>query len=101
MLTFLVVMVLLGLIAGAVARLVLPGPDPIGILGTIAVGIVGSFVGGFLGYVLFNKDIGEGALQPSGIIGSIIGAIIVLALWRAFNGRGLSRTSHSRRYARR
>ncbi|EFC83080.1 GlsB/YeaQ/YmgE family stress response membrane protein [Parafrankia sp. EUN1f] len=101
MVTFLVVMVLLGLVAGAVARLVLPGRDPIGILGTIGVGIVGSFVGGFLGYVLFGKDLGEGALQPSGVIGSIIGAIIVLALWRSFSGRGVSRAPHSRRYARR
>ncbi|WP_018637105.1 GlsB/YeaQ/YmgE family stress response membrane protein [Parafrankia elaeagni] len=102
MLTFIVVMILLGLIAGAVARLVLPGPDPIGILGTIGVGIVGSFVGGFLGYVLFGKDLGEGALQPSGVIGSIIGAIIVLAVWRSINGRGVSRNHHrSRRYARR
>lgn len=108
MLEFVVVMLLLGLAGGAVARLVLPGPDPIGILGTIAVGVVGSFVGGFLGYVLFGKDPGEGALQASGIIGSIIGAILVLAAWRAFNGRspvrrggGASRRyGHVRRYGR-
>lgn len=101
MLTFIIVMILLGLIAGAVARLVLPGRDPIGILGTIGIGVLGSFVGGFLGYLIFGKDPGEGALQPSGVIGSIIGAIIVLAIWRSVNGRGLSRTPHSRRYARR
>ncbi|WP_163550345.1 GlsB/YeaQ/YmgE family stress response membrane protein [Candidatus Frankia nodulisporulans] len=95
MVTFVVVMILLGLVAGAVARVVLPGPDPIGILGTIVVGIIGSFVGGFLGYVLFGKDLGEGALQPSGIIGSIIGAILVLLIWRNVG------TGRSRRYARR
>jgi uncharacterized membrane protein YeaQ/YmgE (transglycosylase-associated protein family) len=49
-----------------------------GVLATIVLGIIGSFLGGFLGYVLFNKDLGEGALQPSGIIG----AIIVLLMWR-------------------
>jgi uncharacterized membrane protein YeaQ/YmgE (transglycosylase-associated protein family) len=102
MVTFVVVMILLGLVAGAVARVVLPGPDPIGILGTIVVGIIGSFVGGFLGYVLFNKDVGEGALQPSGIVGSIIGAILVLLIWRNVGGHSNSRSrGRSRRYARR
>jgi uncharacterized membrane protein YeaQ/YmgE (transglycosylase-associated protein family) len=99
MVTFVVVMIVLGLLAGAVARLLVPGPDPIGILGTILVGIVGSFVGGFLGYALFGKDPGEGALQPSGIVGSIIGAIIVLLAWRALSGRNTR--GGSRRYVRR
>ena len=94
MVTFVLVTILLGLVAGVVARVVLPGPDPIGILGTIAVGVVGSFVGGFLGYVLFDKDVGEGALQPSGIVGSIIGAILVLLIWRTVRGR--SRTGARR-----
>lgn len=102
MLGFIIVMLFLGLVAGAVARLVLPGRDPIGILGTILVGVGGSFVGGFLGYVLFHKDIGEGALQPSGIIGSIIGAILVLAAWRAIHGRSpVRRDTSSRPFARR
>lgn len=102
MVTFVLVMILLGLVAGAVARVVLPGPDPIGILGTIAVGVIGSFVGGFLGYVLFDKDVGEGALQPSGIIGAIIGAILVLLVWRNVGGRTHGRSGGgSRRYARR
>ena len=97
MVTFILVTLLLGLVAGAVARVVLPGPDPIGILGTIVVGVAGSFVGGFLGYILFDKDVGEGALQPSGIIGSILGAILVLLIWRTVGGRS---HSGSRRYAR-
>jgi uncharacterized membrane protein YeaQ/YmgE (transglycosylase-associated protein family) len=50
---------------------------------TIVLGVVGSFVGGFLGYVLFGKDMNEGGLQPSGIVGSVIGAIIVLLAYRA------------------
>ena len=100
MVTFIVTMLVLGLIAGAVARVVLPGPDRIGILGTIAVGVLGSFVGGFLGYVLFDKDVGEGALQPSGVLGAIIGAILVLLVWRSVGGRSRGRTG-SRRYARR
>jgi uncharacterized membrane protein YeaQ/YmgE (transglycosylase-associated protein family) len=88
MLGFIIVLILVGLLAGAVARLVLPGPDPIGILGTIIVGVIGSFVGGFLGYVLFHHDMKEGALQPSGILGSIIGAIIVLMIYRAVSHNG-------------
>jgi uncharacterized membrane protein YeaQ/YmgE (transglycosylase-associated protein family) len=99
MVTFIIVMLVLGLLAGAVARLLVPGPDPIGIVGTIVVGVVGSFVGGFLGYAIFGKDPGEGALQPSGIVGSIIGAVIVLLIWRAMSGRGTR--GGSRRYVRR
>ena len=68
------------------ARLLVPGPDKIGFLRTVALGIAGSFVGGFLGYVLFDKDFGEGAIQASGIIGSIIGAVIALLIYRAVTG---------------
>ncbi|KLL09915.1 GlsB/YeaQ/YmgE family stress response membrane protein [Protofrankia coriariae] len=96
MVTFVLVMLLLGLVAGAIARIVLPGPDQIGIFGTIVVGAIGSFVGGFLGYILFDRDVGEGALQPSGIIGAVIGSILVLLVWRSVGGR-----TGSRRYARR
>lgn len=45
---------------------------------TIVIGIIGSFVGGLLGYLLFHHDLHDGALQPAGIIGSIIGAVIVM-----------------------
>ena len=76
-----------GLIAGVIARFLVPGPDPMGWVGTLILGIVGSFVGGLLGFLLFGKDVGDGFLQPSGIIGSIIGAIIVLLIWRAMGGR--------------
>jgi uncharacterized membrane protein YeaQ/YmgE (transglycosylase-associated protein family) len=101
MVTFVVVMLLLGLLAGAVARVVLPGPDRIGIIGTIVVGVIGSFVGGFLGYILFDKDVGEGALQPSGIVGAIVGAILVLLIWRTVSGRSGRSSSGNRRFARR
>ncbi len=81
-------LLIVGLLAGAVARLIVPGRDPIGIGATVMVGVVGSFVGGFLGYVLFDKDLNEGALQPSGVVGSIVGAVIVLLIYRAVSGRG-------------
>jgi len=82
-LTFIIVMIVVGAIAGYIARLVVPGPDPMGVIGTIVLGVIGSFVGGFLGYLIFHKDATAGALQPAGIIGSIIGAIIVLLVYRA------------------
>ena len=80
MLGLIVSLIIVGLIAGALARLLIPGRQNISIPMTILVGIIGSFVGGFLGYVLFHHDAQNGAIQPSGIIGSVIGAIIVLLI---------------------
>jgi uncharacterized membrane protein YeaQ/YmgE (transglycosylase-associated protein family) len=87
MLSLIVWLAVIGLIAGALARLLVPGRQHIGILATMVIGIVGSFVGGFLGYVLFHHDAQNGALQPSGIIGSVIGAIIVLLVVVRTGGR--------------
>jgi uncharacterized membrane protein YeaQ/YmgE (transglycosylase-associated protein family) len=83
MIGFLLYLIIIGIIAGAVARLLVPGPDSMSIMATMAVGIVGSFVGGFLGAVLFGKDFDEGYFQASGIIGSIVGAVLVLLVLRA------------------
>ncbi len=80
MLGLIVSLIIVGLIAGALARLLIPGRQNISIPMTILVGIIGSFVGGFLGYVLFHHDAQNGAIQPSGIIGSVIGAVIVLLI---------------------
>jgi uncharacterized membrane protein YeaQ/YmgE (transglycosylase-associated protein family) len=84
---FIITLLLVGLVAGYIARALVPGRDPMGVLATMLLGVVGSFIGGFLGYVLFGKDVSEGALQPSGIIGSVIGAIVALLVWRAFSRR--------------
>ncbi len=83
MLGFILMLLIVALLAGLIARALVPGRDPMGIGGTILLGIVGSFVGGFLGWLLFGSDIEEGALQPSGLIGSIIGAIVALLVYRA------------------
>jgi uncharacterized membrane protein YeaQ/YmgE (transglycosylase-associated protein family) len=79
-------LIIIGLIAGALARLLVPGRDPMGIGATILLGIVGSFIGGFIGYAVFHKDANEGFFQPSGIVGSVIGAVIALLIYRRFSG---------------
>ena len=83
---------IIGLIAGFIARAVIPGKQKIGILMTIVLGIVGSFIGGFIGYLLFRKDGDDGALQASGLIGSVVGAVIALLIWRAIQRRGTGHT---------
>jgi uncharacterized membrane protein YeaQ/YmgE (transglycosylase-associated protein family) len=92
MLGLIITLIIIGLIAGALARLIVPGKQHMSIPMTIAIGMVGSFVGGFLGYLIFHKDSADGFLQPSGIIGSVIGAIIVLLIWtRVGDNRALRR----------
>lgn len=73
-------LLIIGLIAGAIARLLVPGKQDMSIGATIVLGVVGSFVGGLLGYLIFGKDSQDGFFQTSGIIGSIIGAVIVLLI---------------------
>ena len=78
---------LLGLVAGALARLLVPGRDPMGWFGTIALGLVGSVVGGLLANVIFDDD-------AIGLFGSVIGAVIVLLLYNAVirDRRGFARS---------
>lgn len=88
MLGLILTILVVGAIAGFIARLLVPGKQDLSIVATIVLGVVGSFVGGFLGYLLFNNDTSNGFLQPSGIIGSIIGAVIALLVWIAMQRRG-------------
>ena len=67
--------------------MLVPGRDPIGIGATIMLGIVGSFIGGFLGYVLFGKDHAAGFFQPSGLFGSVVGGVIALLIYRHYGSR--------------
>ncbi len=76
-------MFIVGLIVGALAKLFMPGKDPGGIIVTALIGIAGSFVAGFLGRAV---GLYRNPASTPGIIGSIIGAMILLALYRAFLG---------------
>jgi uncharacterized membrane protein YeaQ/YmgE (transglycosylase-associated protein family) len=72
---------LLGLVAGAIARFLVPGRDPMGWVGTLVLGCVGSLLGGFLAKALFNDSDGVG------LIGSVIGAVIALLVYNAVTRR--------------
>lgn len=72
--------IVFGLIAGIIAKLLMPGKDPGGFIVTILLGIAGAFLGGFLGRTLGLYSEGEAA----GLIMAILGAIILLALYRVF-----------------
>src|SRR5438874_2253189 len=73
---------LFGLIVGAIAKFLMPGNDPGGWIVTILLGIAGSFVGGFLASALLGRQ-----EQTAGWIGSIIGAIVLLFIYRLIVGR--------------
>lgn len=77
--------ILVGLVAGAIGKLLMPGDDPGGIIVTILLGIAGAF----LGYLIFTKLLGigdEDAIDFGGIIGAIIGTMILLGIYRAVVG---------------
>lgn len=74
---------IVGLIVGALAKLIMPGKDPGGVIITILLGIAGSFIAGALGHALGWYQVGDGP----GIIASIVGAVILLAIYRAVIGR--------------
>jgi uncharacterized membrane protein YeaQ/YmgE (transglycosylase-associated protein family) len=75
---------IIGLVVGAIAKLIMPGRDPGGIIVTMLIGVAGALLAGFLGRALgWYTDPGEGP----GIIASIVGALILLFLYRLFTGR--------------
>jgi uncharacterized membrane protein YeaQ/YmgE (transglycosylase-associated protein family) len=74
---------IIGLIVGALAKLIMPGKDPGGIIVTMLLGIAGAFLGGWIGRVVGLYQEGQGA----GFIMSLIGAIILLAIYRLIVGR--------------
>lgn len=66
--------IIIGIVAGFLARLIVPGRDPMGFVATVVLGMVGAFVGGFLADALFDDE-------SIGWFGATVGAVIVLLIW--------------------
>jgi uncharacterized membrane protein YeaQ/YmgE (transglycosylase-associated protein family) len=75
---------IIGLIAGALARLIMPGKDPMGLLATVLLGIVGSIIGGLVGSFIWRSDTG---FHAGGLFLSLLGAILALWIWRMISSR--------------
>ena len=82
MLVFIIVLIIVGFVVGLIARALLPGRDSLGFFGTVVLGIVGSFVGGFLQNLIEYHHLSIHSFHPVGLIGSIIGAFVLLLLLR-------------------
>jgi len=78
--------VILGFFAGLIARAVLPGVDRMGCIATTAVGIVGSVIGGFIGGLITQPEVGA-TFHPAGLLMSIVGAVVLLLVLRLFRVR--------------
>jgi uncharacterized membrane protein YeaQ/YmgE (transglycosylase-associated protein family) len=81
--------IIFGLIAGIIAKAIMPGKDPGGAIVTILLGIAGSLIGGFIGQQLFYGD-GNGPGRFISLVFAVIGAIVLLAVYRAIRGRSVS-----------
>ena len=78
------ILLVIGLLAGALARFLVPGRDPMGLIGTLILGVIGAFVGGTLWSLITG---GGFDIEPSGFIGAVIGGVIALLIYRAVSSR--------------
>ena len=76
-------MFIVGVVVGAIARLIMPGSEHLGILVTGILGIAGSFVGGFIARI-FNKPTDGALVHPAGLLQSVVGAFVLLDAWNRF-----------------
>lgn len=83
--------ILIGLLAGLIAKALMPGKDPGGIIITTLIGIAGGLLGGWLGKVIFGVDSIDGFFDLSTWVAAIVGSVILLVLYRLFTG---NRRSH-------
>jgi uncharacterized membrane protein YeaQ/YmgE (transglycosylase-associated protein family) len=82
----LIAAIVIGIIAGFLGRALLPGPDPMGFVATVGVGIAGALVGYFIFRLIGIGD--DDKFDLGGIIGAIVGTMLLLLIWRAVSGRG-------------
>ncbi|MCB9203171.1 MAG: GlsB/YeaQ/YmgE family stress response membrane protein [Flavobacteriales bacterium] len=73
-----------GLVAGALAKLIMPGKDPGGFIVTILIGIGGSFLGGFIGKTIGVEGVGSSDFSLTNLTFSILGALVILFIWKKF-----------------
>jgi uncharacterized membrane protein YeaQ/YmgE (transglycosylase-associated protein family) len=85
--------IILGLLAGAIAKALLPGDDPGGFIVTTVIGVVGALLGGFLAAALFGAHPLDEFFDISTWLTAIVGAIVLLVIYRLVTGR---RTAHGR-----
>ncbi|MFJ8045679.1 GlsB/YeaQ/YmgE family stress response membrane protein [Kitasatospora sp. NPDC096147] len=78
--------ILIGLFAGLIAKALMPGKDPGGIIVTILIGIAGGLLGGWLGKVIFGVDSIDGFFDLSTWVAAIVGSLILLVLYRLLTG---------------
>lgn len=76
---------IIGLIAGALARLIMPGKDAMSVIATMLLGIAGSILGGLVSWAIWGVD--ERGFRPGGFILAILGAILLLWVWRVMKAR--------------
>jgi uncharacterized membrane protein YeaQ/YmgE (transglycosylase-associated protein family) len=84
--------IILGLLAGIIAKALLPGKDPGGIIVTMLIGVAGALIGGFIAGALFDADPLDEFFDISTWITAIVGALVLLLAYRAFTGSRHSRT---------
>lgn len=72
---------IVGLIAGAIARFLIPGPQPMTLFWTMLLGLAGSFLGGFLYSLSFGTNLNEPNFQAAGLLWSVVGALVILGLY--------------------
>jgi uncharacterized membrane protein YeaQ/YmgE (transglycosylase-associated protein family) len=80
--------IILGLLAGAIAKAILPGDDPGGIIVTAIIGMAGALLGAFMADILFNADPWDEFFDLSSWLTAIVGAIVLLLIYRLVVGRG-------------
>ena len=81
--------IILGLIAGAIAKAIMPGDDPGGVIVTMIIGVVGALLAGFLAAALFDADPLDEFFDISTWIAAIVGALVILFVWNAISRRRL------------
>ncbi|WP_338692679.1 GlsB/YeaQ/YmgE family stress response membrane protein [Streptomyces sp. Q6] len=78
--------IIIGLLAGIIAKMLLPGKDPGGIIITLLIGVAGGLLGGWLGKVIFGVDSIDGFFDLSTWIAAVVGSLILLILYRVITG---------------